>query len=73
MPPNLLMIDQLKYRSRHTHMPGEYHDVFDGSHYCGLLDMHIEVQGETLGHKYFSNPCDIALKGLTDGFQVIAK
>jgi hypothetical protein len=67
------MIDHLKYRSRHTHMPGEYHDVFDGSHYRGLLDTHVEVQGETLGHKYFSDPRDIALGGSTDGFQVISK
>jgi hypothetical protein len=69
----LSMIDQLKYRSRHTHMPGEYHNVFDGSHYRGLLDTHVEVRGETLGHKYFSDPRDIALGGSTDGFQVIAK
>jgi hypothetical protein len=67
------MIDQLKYQSRHTHMQGDNHDVFDESHYHGLLDMHIEVQGETLGHKYFTDSRDISLGGSTNGFQVISK
>lgn len=63
------MIERLKYRSQYVHTPGEYNDVFDGSRYRSLLDWHVEVQDETLGHKYFSAPHDIALGGSTDGFR----
>jgi hypothetical protein len=63
------MINQLKYRSQHTHMPGKYNDVFDGSHYCGLLDMQVKVQGETLGDNYFSYLHDIAFGDHPMGFR----
>jgi hypothetical protein len=66
----LSMIDCLKYHSQHTHEPGEYHDVFDGSHYCTLQDRHVEVLGQMLAHKYFSDARDITLGASTDGFQV---
>ena len=64
------MITRLKYRRVFTHTPGEYNDVFDGSNYQTLLQTNVTVEKETLPHKYFSDPCDIAFGGSTDGFQV---
>ena len=42
-------------------------DVFDGSHYLGLLQKEVTINGHGLGHAYFSDPRDIALGLGTDG------
>ena len=42
-------------------------DVFDGSHYLGLLQKEVTINGHGLGHTYFSDPRDIALGLATDG------
>ena len=42
-------------------------DVFDGSHYLGLVQKEVTINGHGLGHTYFSDPRDIALGLATDG------
>ena len=46
---------------------GHMTDVFDGTHYLGLLKKEVTVNGHGLGHTYFSDPRDIALGLATDG------
>ena len=46
---------------------GRMTDVFDGSHYLGLLEKEVTIDGHGLGHTYFSDPRDIALGLATDG------
>ena len=45
-------------------------DIFDGNHYCQLLQQHISVNGKLLSKTYFSDPRDVALGLSTDGFAV---
>lgn len=42
-------------------------DVFDRLHYCSLLEKEVTINGNGLGHTYFSDHCDIALGLATDG------
>ena len=35
---------------------GHKTDIFDGTHYCGLLKWEVMVNGHQLGHKYFEDP-----------------
>jgi hypothetical protein len=42
-------------------------DVFDGTHYLGLLQKEATIDGHGLGHTYFLDPRDIALGLATDG------
>ena len=42
-------------------------DVFDASHYRGLLEKEVAIDGHGLGHTYFSDDRDIALGLATDG------
>ena len=46
---------------------GRMTDVFDGSHYLGLLEKEVTINGHGLGHNYFSDPRDVALGLATDG------
>lgn len=46
---------------------GRITDVFDGSHYLGLLQKEVTINGHGLSHTYFSDPHDIALGLATDG------
>lgn len=66
---NLSIATKMQYQSTgHEHMPGQFADVFDGSHYCSLQKKHVELNGEVPGHKCFADSCDIALSLLIDGF-----
>jgi len=46
---------------------GRMMDVFDGSHYLGLLQKEVTINGHGLGHTYFSDSRDIALGLATNG------
>lgn len=64
--------ERMRYRSEgHTRAKagknGYMTDVFDGSHYLGLLQKEVTIHGHALGHTYFSDPRDIALGLATDG------
>ncbi|KAI0373516.1 hypothetical protein BV20DRAFT_931425, partial [Pilatotrama ljubarskyi] len=58
----------LQYRARFSHTPDRMTDFFDSALYQNLLGRTVEVNGENLGHCYFSDPRDIALALSTDGF-----
>lgn len=62
------MIHELSYRTRRRSEAGVLADIFDGTHYRNLLNKCVSIAGEELGHKFFSNPSDIALGLSTDGF-----
>ena len=59
---------QSHLRSRDS--PKEIGDVFDGQHYQTLLLMQVKINGVDQGHHFFSNPQDIALGVMLDGFQI---
>ncbi|KAJ3001434.1 hypothetical protein NUW54_g6423 [Trametes sanguinea] len=63
----------LQYRARFTHCPDRITDFFDGEHYRNLIGHRVEVNGEQLGHDYFSDHRDIALALSTDGFAPFRK
>ncbi len=64
---------RMRFRSEHDHTAGGYTDIFDGKLYQQLLKKHVVVDGKELPHKFFEDPCDIALQIVTDGFQIFKK
>lgn len=64
------MADMLSYRHNFEHEPDVMKDVYDGRIYQELLNKHVEVDGDVLKHKFFSDPRDIAFALSGDGFQV---
>ncbi|KAF8575524.1 hypothetical protein K439DRAFT_1271187, partial [Ramaria rubella] len=64
------MINLLSYRASRTPVPGEYTDVFDGSHYKQLTSTHITVKNIEYEDYLFQDHHDITLGLLSDGFQV---
>ena len=52
----------------HKHQPGIIHDVFDSRRYHDLRAQNVEINGQKLRHRYFSDERDIALGLSTDGF-----
>jgi len=46
---------------------GHKTDIFDGTHYRGLLKREVTIKGHHLAHKYFEDPRNIALGFGTDG------
>jgi Transposase family tnp2 len=58
----------LRYRHEYQSQPRTSADVFDGSHYKQLCRTPVTIDGEKLGHKFFSQPTDIAIGLSTDGF-----
>ncbi|KAJ6583573.1 hypothetical protein DFH09DRAFT_845113, partial [Mycena vulgaris] len=62
------MAEKLDYRANYHSVNGQTHDIFDGTHYRRLRRTNVTVDGETLPHKFFSEPTDLALGASTDGF-----
>jgi hypothetical protein len=60
------MARRLRYRTKPR--PNSITDIFDGTYYRSLLGRRVTVGAETLEHKYFSKPTDVALGLSTDGF-----
>lgn len=60
----------LHYRSNHTSNPNpdKISDIFDGSLYRELCKQFVKAEENTYNHKYFEDPCDIALALSLDGF-----
>ena len=61
-------IQDLLYRHTYVSIPGTIADVFDSDLYKELLETYVVVDGETLGHKYFSSKHDIAFSLALDGY-----
>ncbi|KAJ6496381.1 hypothetical protein C8R45DRAFT_823187, partial [Mycena sanguinolenta] len=62
------MAGKLDYRSKYESVDGQPNDIFDGAHYRRLCRTNVTINGETLPHKFFSAPTDLALGASTDGF-----
>ncbi|KAJ7656727.1 hypothetical protein DFH06DRAFT_922235, partial [Mycena polygramma] len=56
------------YRAEYEFEPDKVKDVFDGTHYKGLLRKFVTLHGRKLAHKFFSDMRDIALGISFDGF-----
>jgi hypothetical protein len=72
---NADFVDKMQYRAGtdpksrpHQHVPGMVTDIFDGTHYCGLLETRVTVDNEKMPYRFFSDSQDIALGLSTDGF-----
>ncbi|KAG9084992.1 hypothetical protein FRC06_003777 [Ceratobasidium sp. 370] len=59
---------KMRYCAERRACAGKMADIFDGAHYDGLCQENVTVGGESLGHKFFSAPTDVALGLSTDGF-----
>src|ERR1700677_4085445 len=70
---NAVMAQQLSYQSNYKSIPGEINDVFDGTHYWRLLTERVRIDGQVQPHNFFSNPQDVAIGFLTDGFQIFKR
>jgi hypothetical protein len=58
----------LQYRHNYKSKPTRIGDVFDSEHYRHLCETDVMIGGNPIGHKFFSQPTDIALSLSTDGF-----
>ena len=68
MASNLSSAKKMQHRSKHQHTPTKITDIFDGAHYCLLLETLVTIGDEELPRWFFSDPRDIALGFSTDGF-----
>ncbi|CCO38023.1 hypothetical protein BN14_12185 [Rhizoctonia solani AG-1 IB] len=62
------MAQKLRYRAERKAEDNVLRDIFDGAHYNRLCGERVVVGGNTLGHRYFSKPTDIALGLSSNGF-----
>jgi hypothetical protein len=67
---SLEMIERLAYRSRFQHDGSKMRDIFDGRQYQNLLKTKVNVKGQTLKHRFFSDLRDIAFALGGDGVVV---
>lgn len=67
------MIKTMLYHENHGHVPGEYSDIFNGSHYWMLMQTDLVVEGLQYDRKSFDCSTDIALGLISDGVQVCKK
>jgi hypothetical protein len=56
----------MQYRSKHQYDITKITDIFDGAHYCSLLETPVTISDEELPMWFFSDPRDIALGFSTD-------
>lgn len=57
----------MEYRAQYQKDENSISDIFDADHYYHLRHTNVSI-GEELSHHFFSQPTDIALGILTDGF-----
>lgn len=65
--------EHMTYRSSFEHDGNNIKDVFDGRHYRELLREHVAIDEVEQTYCHFSNPRDVAVGLLTDGFQVFKR
>jgi hypothetical protein len=58
----------LAYRDNYQSKPGVMADIFDGEIYRRLCNTSMTIGGSPIGHRFFSQPTDLALGLSTDGF-----
>ncbi|CCO36635.1 hypothetical protein BN14_10777 [Rhizoctonia solani AG-1 IB] len=62
------MAQKLRYQAERKAEDNVLWDIFDGAHYNCLCGKRVVVGGNTLGHRYFSKPTNIALGLSSNGF-----
>ena len=65
---NPAVAETLQYRHNYKSRSGTTADVFDGANYQTLRHTEVVIDGQPVGHKFFSQPTDLALGLSTDGF-----
>lgn len=65
---SLRLIELLQYRSQFVHTSDTIHDIFSSAHYQHLRQTHVVVDGQTLPHRHFSDPRDIAFSLCVDSY-----
>ena len=70
---NAAMIDTMSYRANRKRVPGEFSDIFDGNHYCTLMETDLAIEGIQYDSKFFECSTDITLGLISDGVQVCKK
>src|SRR5260370_12931947 len=70
---NPSLSQKMSYWSSFTYSPTTFEDVFSRSHYQGFLSEQVIIDGVTCSHRYFSDPRDVPLVLLMDGFQVFCQ
>ena len=68
MVSNTSPVTKMQHWSKHQHDPTKITDIFDGAHYCPLLQTPVTIGDKKLPMQFFSDPRDIALGLSTDGF-----
>lgn len=68
----------MHYRNDHHtdnlfHNDGRISDVYDSVLYRKLCESEVVVNGERLGRKFFSDPRDVFVACMTDGFQIFKR
>src|SRR5260370_39010551 len=67
---NPSLSQKMSYWLSFTYSPTTFEDVFSGSHYQGLMSEQVIIDGVTCSPRYFSDPRDVMLGLLMDGFQL---
>lgn len=66
---NPAMARRIQYRVvEHVHTPRIIKDAMDAETYRGLLEKSVMVDRKALGHRFYTDNCDVALGLSTDGF-----
>ena len=65
---NRKLVELMSYHSEYTQSEDSISDIFDSDAYRTLCMSDVEVDGPRVGHKFFSDPCDIALSVCNDAF-----
>src|ERR1700678_3597124 len=60
MVSNSSYAKKMQYRSKHQHDPTKITDIFDGAHYCSLLETPVTIGDEELPMWFFSDPRDVS-------------
>ncbi len=58
---NRELAEKMCYWAEYQHDPEVIRDVMDSEHYRRLCSEYVHVDGQQLGHRHFSDCCDIAL------------
>lgn len=61
-------VEKMEYRAQYQNDGNSISDIFDADHYYHLRHTKVSIGEEELGHRFFSQPTDIALGISTDGF-----
>ena len=65
---NCKLIELMSYRSEYKQSDDSISDIFDSDAYRTLCSQDVEADGRKIGHKFFSDPRDIALSLCIDSF-----